>query len=272
VNKKAIVIVVAAAAACVLLGLGIRSCSSSRPSGVKGAAQPGAQALLSQEKGLEAEGKLLEAKAVYQKLVFDFPNHKDVAQWQRGAEQISMKILFSAVMTPQCVQYEIKPGDSLEKIAREYKTTVELIKKSNGIQEDRIYPGMKVRVWNAPFAVLVDKSSNILLLKCNEEVLKTYTVSTGKNNCTPVGTFKIIEKIVNPPWYKDGKVIPPTSPENILGTRWMGIEKEGYGIHGTTEPQSLGKQATAGCVRMENKDVEELYSIVPQGTVVTIVD
>jgi lipoprotein-anchoring transpeptidase ErfK/SrfK len=67
-------------------------------------------------------------------------------------------------------------------------------------------------------------------------------------------------------------MIPAGNPQNILGSRWLGLDKEGYGIHGTTEPQSLGKQATAGCVRMQNSEVEQLYSIVPKGTEVTIVD
>jgi lipoprotein-anchoring transpeptidase ErfK/SrfK len=52
----------------------------------------------------------------------------------------------------------------------------------------------------------------------------------------------------------------------------MGIDVPSYGIHGTTEPQSLGKQVTQGCVRMANPEVEELYTIVPLGTEVTIVD
>jgi len=67
-------------------------------------------------------------------------------------------------------------------------------------------------------------------------------------------------------------MIPPGDPENILGTRWMGLDKESYGIHGTTDPKSLGLQATAGCVRMRNSEVEQLYSIVPVGTEVTIID
>ena len=87
-----------------------------------------------------------------------------------------------------------------------------------------------------------------------------------------MGTFKITTKLVNPVWYKSGAVVPPDSPENILGTRWMGFDLEGYGIHGTTSPESIGTQATAGCVRMLNNEVEELYTFLPQGTEVTIVD
>ena len=66
--------------------------------------------------------------------------------------------------------------------------------------------------------------------------------------------------------------MPPESPENVLGTRWMGFDIPGYGIHGTVEPKAIGQQVTAGCVRMLNEQVEELYSILPVGTEVVIVD
>ncbi|MDD2679723.1 MAG: L,D-transpeptidase, partial [Candidatus Omnitrophica bacterium] len=105
-----------------------------------------------------------------------------------------------------------------------------------------------------------------------EEIIKTYIVSTGKDNSTPVGNFKITSKLINPVWFKTGAVVPAGSPENILGTRWMGLNMPSYGIHGTTDPQSLGKPVTQGCVRMANSDVEELYAIIPIGTEVTIVD
>jgi LysM repeat protein len=228
--------------------------------------------LLAEAKKLETEQDLLAAKGVYQKLVNEFPNLREVSDWQKQSEEINIKLLFSPIITPKSIEYEIKAGDSLEKIARDHKTTVELIMKSNNLKGDKVFPGKKIKVWTAPFSIVVDKSQNTLILKSDEEIIKTYIVSTGANNSTPVGAFKIIEKIVNPPWYKPGGVIPPGSPENVLGSRWLGLDKEGYGIHGNKELQSLGKQVTAGCVRMSNSDVEELYSIVPRGTEVTIVD
>jgi lipoprotein-anchoring transpeptidase ErfK/SrfK len=144
--------------------------------------------------------------------------------------------------------------------------------KSNNMTSDKIVPGRKIKVWTAPFSIVVDKSENILMLKSNEEVIKTYIVSTGANNSTPVGTFKIVNKLTNPTWFKAGAVVPASSADNILGTRWLGFDISGYGIHGTTEPQNLGKQVTAGCVRMRNSEVEELYALVPVGTEVTIID
>jgi len=119
---------------------------------------------------------------------------------------------------------------------------------------------------------LVDKSQNILILESDSDVVKTYRVSTGKNNITPVGTFKITSKLIDPAWTHEGKVIPAGDPKNILGTRWLGFDVPGYGVHGTTQPQSIGQQATAGCVRMLNQEVEELYDLLPLGTEITIID
>ena len=110
-------------------------------------------------------------------------------------------------------------------------------------------------------------------MKGDEEILKTYTVSTGTNNSTPVGVFKITNKLIHPIWYRsDGKVIPYGDPANLLGTRWMGLTKKGYGIHGTLEPEKLGQQVTDGCIRMKNEEVEELYGFLTPGTEITIVD
>lgn len=230
------------------------------------------QLLLSQARVLQSKGDLSGLKAVYQKLVNDFPNSGEVTHWQKQIDNINIKLLFSPVVTPKSALYEIRPGDTLTRIAREFKTTPDLIKRSNNLSSDIITPGKKVKVWKDRFSILVDKSQNILILKSDEEIVKTYVVATGKNNSTPAGNFKITSKLVNPTWFKTGAVIPAGSPENVLGTRWMGLDKPSYGIHGTTEPQTLGEQVTQGCVRMANSDVEELYTIVPVGTEVVIAD
>jgi lipoprotein-anchoring transpeptidase ErfK/SrfK len=221
---------------------------------------------------LQAKGNILEAKNIYQKLINEYPNSAEIINWQKKVEDLNIKLLFSPTITPKSIAYEIKPGDTLTKIAQEFKTTTDLIMKDNSLSDDKILPGRKIKVWTAPFSMVVDKSQNSLILKTNEEIIKTYTVSTGINNSTPIGNFKITNKLINPTWFKAGAVVPPGSPENILGSRWLGFNLPGYGIHGTSDPQSLGKQVTQGCVRMSNSDVEELYTIIPIGTEVTIID
>ena len=271
-NRKVLGVIIAVGiilGGLIIFNLVTKGCSFGLRSG---SMDTSASALLNQAKELLAKGDLSGARNIYLKLISDFTNSSEVMNWQKKAEELNIKLLFSPIVTPKSVLYEIKPGDTLTKIARQFKTTLELVKKSNNLT-GAIIPGRKIKVWNAPFSILVDKSHNTLTLKSEEEVLKTYVVSTGKNNCTPVGNFKITTKLLNPTWFKKGEnVISPADPKNALGTRWLGIDLPGYGIHGTIEPQNLGKQITEGCIRMSNADVEELFIIVPTGTEVTIVD
>ncbi|MCX5699528.1 MAG: L,D-transpeptidase family protein [Candidatus Omnitrophica bacterium] len=268
-NKKILIIIIAVMA----IGSIIVFLSGKKISKAVGiASHSAARSLSGQARGLEAKGSLWEAKLLYQKLVNDFPESPEVMDWQNKTEDINIKLLFSSALTPKSILYQIRPGDTLNKIAREHNTTTELIMKSNNINDALIIPGRKIKISSVPFNILVDKSQNTLLLKNNEEIIKTYIVSTGKNNCTPVGTFKIVNKLSNPTWFKAGAVVPPESAQNVLGTRWMGFDLAGYGIHGTIQPTELGKQVTQGCVRLSNADVEQLYSIVPVGTEVTIIE
>ncbi|MFH1776895.1 MAG: L,D-transpeptidase family protein [Candidatus Omnitrophota bacterium] len=216
--------------------------------------------------------QLLKAKKVYHDLIAKFPNHQDVSAIQNKLWDLNIKVLFSPIKTDDATIYEVQAGDALFKIAKKFNTTVGMLTRANNLSSSHIYPSQQLKVTTAKFSMIIDKSLNTLTLKANDEILKIYRVATGKNNSTPVGDFKILTKLIDPPWYKTGAIlpIPPESPENILGSRWMGIDVQGYGIHGTTIPESIGKSTTAGCVRMLNTDVEELYDIVPVGTGVVI--
>ena len=221
---------------------------------------------------LESDGQKVEAKAAYQKIVNEYSDFDQMESIQKHLGDVNLSIILSNVETPNTEIREVQTGDSLGKIAKQYSTTVELIKQSNGLANDVIRVGQRLRIWKGKFSIFVDKSQNILILKNGDEVVKVYNVSTGLNNSTPVGTFKITSKLVDPVWFKSGAVVPPESPANVLGTRWMGFDIAGYGIHGTTEPDKIGQQVTAGCVRMRNEDVEQLYTLVPVGTEVKIQD
>ncbi|MCM8831581.1 MAG: L,D-transpeptidase family protein [Candidatus Omnitrophica bacterium] len=218
------------------------------------------------------KGDYLEAKKLYKKALEEMKDEAKLVEIQKIIEDINIKILFSQILDDCSIQYVVKPQDSLAKIAKEFNTTVELIKRANNLKSDVIQPAQKLKINTCKFSIVIDKSQNLLFLKRAEEIIKTYVVSTGKNNSTPVGNFKIINKLINPTWFKAGAVIPADSPENVLGSRWLGFNLKGYGIHGTIEPNNLGKQVTDGCIRMRNQDVEELYDIVPEGTEVSIVD
>jgi len=173
---------------------------------------------------------------------------------------------------PGVKEHIVSPGESLYVIAKKYKTTPELIAILNNVKGTIIHPNQKLRVASSPVKVTVSKSDNRMIVYLGDELIRTYRVATGTDNSSPVGTFTITTKLKDPTWYKTGAVVPPGDKENILGTRWLGFSLKGYGIHGTTLPESIGTQATAGCVRMLNSDVEELFALMPMGSYVTIVN
>lgn len=279
-NKRIIFIVTASVLAVAVLSFFIyRKVCAPPAAAVKAVKAPPAQNFdkiaqaLDREAGEMMEsGRILEARNIYKKILSECPGSNLVSRASAQLDDLNTKILFSPIPAEDSLVYEVVPGDTLGKIAKNFGTTVELIMRSNAMQDTIIRPGEKLKVSKAKYSILVDKSQNTLILKADGEVFKTYVVATGANNSTPIGTYQIKEKIVDPTWYKAGAVVPPDSPDNILGTRWMAITLEHYGIHGTTDESTLGRQVTAGCIRMRNKDVEELYSIVPIGTEVVIID
>ena len=229
-------------------------------------------ALLKLGEVYEAQQLFIEARAMYRMLLDKFPDSPLLAPTQAKLGSVNIALLFSPVVTDLDAVHEVRPGDTLGKIASGSGTTVEFLKRANGLKNDIIRPQQHLKVPKGKFGIVVDKSQNQLLLTENNQFIKSYAVATGKENSTPVGTFKIVTRIPNPVWYTQGAVVPPESPENVLGTRWLGIDRKGYGIHGSVDPNTIGQQVTAGCVRMHNTDVEELFDIVPVGTEVTIVD
>ena len=230
------------------------------------------QKLYEEATTLKQDGEFLKAKGLYKTIVMDYPYFENIQAAQQELESLNMHILFSNLETDSTVLHEVVSGDTLGELAKKYGTTIELIKRSNNLNNNIIRIGQRLRIWQDAFNIYVDKSQNVLLLKKDDEVIKVYDVSTGSNSSTPVGTYTITSRLMDPVWFNKGVVLPPESPQNVLGTRWLGFNLPGYGIHGTIEPETIGQQVTAGCVRMRNEEVEELYSIIPIGTEVVIVN
>jgi len=220
----------------------------------------------------ENKNEPAKARDLYQLILKKYQNIENISEIQDKLGILNIAILFSKTITDKDALYEIEPGDTLINIAKKFGTTVDLIKEANSLKNDTIQARAKLKISKEKYKILIDKSQNILTLLGSSDVIKVYRVSTGENNCTPVGNFKIINKIVNPVWYAEKAIVPAESPENVLGSRWMGFNLPGYGIHGTVSPEKIGEQATKGCVRMLNAEVEELYKIISIGTEVTIVD
>lgn len=194
--------------------------------------------------------------------------------------EINIRRLLSSQPMDGKIFYTVKSGDYLQKIARQFNTTVALIKKMNNMQTDTIRVGARLMVFEGSFSILVSKNNNVLDLMLNKQLFKRYPVGTGKFGKTPAVDFFIYDKIIEPPWTRpaDNRLIEYGDPENVLGTRWMALRSaensslKGFGIHGTWERDSIGAQSSAGCIRMFNEDVEELFDLVPRRSRVTIIE
>lgn len=141
-------------------------------------------------------------------------------------------------------------------------------------------PSSKVQTTPAtqPIRLEIKLSRRQVTLYQGTTAVKSYPIAVGRPGWeTPVGDFKVVQMFRNPAWahpLKENVVIPGGAPENPLGRYWIGFWTDGrnwVGIHGTPTPKSVGRAASHGCIRMYNKDIEELFPQVTLGTRVTVV-
>lgn len=113
--------------------------------------------------------------------------------------------------------------------------------------------------------IVVSFQDHKLALIEDGRVVKVYPVAVGApESPSPTGRFTVVQRLTNPTYYAPGTIIPP-GPANPLGSRWIGLNLPGYGIHGTNQPSSIGRNASHGCIRMRNRDVQELFALVRAG-------
>ena len=118
--------------------------------------------------------------------------------------------------------------------------------------------------------VVVSIADRKLAVIDNDTVIRIFPVAVGADvSPSPTGEFQVVNRLDNPTYYHPGTVIPPGAG-NPIGTRWIGLNKKGYGIHGTNVPQSVGKAASHGCIRLRNRDVEQLFPLMEVGDTVEI--
>ncbi|NOY80544.1 MAG: L,D-transpeptidase family protein [Kiritimatiellaeota bacterium] len=232
-----------------------------------------------------ARDKLLAARELARKILESPETQPFSPLWERAANVVSRVdtvLINTDAPAPEKVAYEIREGDTLSAIAKRFHTTVEGIQRSNKLDPTSavIYPGDILHIYRGDWRITVKRSRFLLILYDDKHLFKLYPVGIGRQDRTPLGTFRIATKIREPAWTPPGRVIPYGDPENVLGTRWLGLEPigdtdptlRGYGIHGTWQPETVGTAASEGCIRMKNDSVNELFDIVPIGTPVLIED
>lgn len=118
--------------------------------------------------------------------------------------------------------------------------------------------------------VVVSIPDRKLALVEDGKIVRVYPVAVGATvSPSPIGEFEIVDRLTNPTYYRPHVVIPARA-NSPIGTRWVGLNRKGYGIHGTNDPRSIGRATSHGCIRMRNRDIAQLFARIRVGDRVEI--
>lgn len=243
-------------------------------------------ALLETAKSASERGDWLAARNAYSRLWRMDLDPATRAMVREKAEQVAMDTILGPRIVPGdplVDRYVVDAGDLLAKIASANKVPVGVLVRINGLSDpNRIQIGQTLKVLKGPFHAVVDKSNFTLDVYLGDTFVRRFKVGLGADDSTPTGEWQVSTKLKNPTYYppRGGPIISADDPKNPLGEHWIGLRgisgealgQERYGIHGTIEPDTIGRNASLGCVRLLNEDVEQLYSyLIEQHSRVTVV-
>lgn len=240
-------------------------------------------------KAMMDAGKLLEARAeLNDALQSGKLSEADIETAKAMMADINKTVVFSARKFADDTYggaYVVKPGDSMAKIAAAHDVTWELLSRiNNGLEPRRLRSGATIKVLQGPFFAVVDKKKFTLDVylgalpgEKSSMYVTTLHVGLGRDDSTPTGTWMVEphKKIKHPTYYspRGEGVIAADDPKNPLGPCWVGLTgvdgqavgKLSYGIHGTIDPDSIGKQSSMGCIRLHNEDALMVYDLMVEG-------
>jgi hypothetical protein len=156
--------------------------------------------------------------------------------------------------------------------ARGLAVVVALVAGGRPAAAESIKPTVASPAAHVTRRIVVSLADRKLALLVDGAIVRVFPVAVGAPvSPSPVGRFTIVNRLSEPTYYGSRKVIGP-GPSNPLGTRWLGLDRKGYGIHGTDDPRSIGYARSHGCIRLRNEDVQELFSLLRVGDVVELLD
>ena len=242
-----------------------------------------AKAMYDQADRLITDGDLVAARNVLsQVLLADNAElaASDARLIRERLADINQTLIFSPEIfegDPICKPYEV--NTLLSRIGVRHRVPWQLLEVINDIRAERVQAGQTIKVLQGPLHARVIKHQFVMDVfamtpEGRQVFVHTFPVGLGANDKTPVGAFKVTtgKKVANPNWRDDetGEFYDSDNPLNPIGEFWVPIEgteaktknKKGFGIHGTIDPTSIGKEASRGCIRLGDADVELVFYLL----------
>jgi lipoprotein-anchoring transpeptidase ErfK/SrfK len=214
-------------------------------------------------------------------------SESDAGAVRSALVEINRKLVFSPqryASDPHIDAVTVQSAREMVIAARQHAIPWESVCRINAVSDRKLRPGQTLKVPNGPFHAVVDKSDFRLDIylgglpgESGALFITSVPVGLGKDDSTPTGLWSIPAggKTKNPHWTnpRTNETFEGTDPKNPLGGYWIALRgedgeavgKTSYGIHGTIEPESVGRQASMGCVRLRQEDIALLYDLLTDG-------
>ena len=242
-----------------------------------------------------AAGDLVAAREVLNDaLIAGKLSGTETLEAKKQIAEMSKTLVFSGRRLPGdpwIISHMVEPGEVLAKLGSMNGLTASFLQQINNVTDARkLRAGYSIKIVKGPFYAVVTKHAFTMDLYlgapggAGSMYVTTYRVGLGTDDSTPTGTWVVEpgKKLPHPTYYPpagQGPVIEAEDPKNPLGKYWIGLKgvdgqsvgRLSYGIHGTIEPESIGKQASLGCIRLLNQDVAQAFGLLVEGKSTVVV-
>lgn len=220
---------------------------------------------------LKENGDLITARKAYRNFLETYPYSTVADDAKRDLGEINTDIFFSKYEDPEKVEYIVKPGDTLNRIASRTDSTTELIMRSNNLETILINIGDRFLIPKPDFSLTIDREKQTVTLYNNDRFFKEYAAQDWKlpvQRSDAPSQGRVSEKIA----WKDGKRLRIENPEYAGSARWVMTSLPGLTLYSvSTEGKKVSAQdiPPAG-IGLSFPDMDEIAVLVSRGTPVTL--
>src|SRR2546429_4698868 len=222
---------------------------------------------------LRQDGKLAETRDALLAFIQKYPAGKHLDEARDLLGEVNSQILLSRYPSPEKIEYIVKSGDVLAKIARKLKTTPEMIMRMNNMSGTMLRIGDRLLISNPDFSIVIQRKANLVVVLNHGVFFKQYHIREAK--LPPKPPSKITTKVAETMAWKGGKRVGLGSKEYLASTKWVRLASAPaytlYSVPDPTHPNIYQPPPPTG-LRLAATDLEELSTLVNNRTPVTLID